>query len=300
MLAERKRRVRLGIRTKFNLTLLAAFLVGLALAGVIARQILRDNAAEEVRQQASLMIAEATAVRDYTANEVGPLLAEQTRQRFLPQTIPFWAAQTSFRSVHKQFPEYAYKEAALNPTNPADRATDWQADIIDAFKQNADLHELASVRRTPQGTMLNLSRPVRVDDAGCLPCHSVPSAAPPSMIDLYGSANGFGWKMGDVVGAQIVSVPMQLALDRADRTLVTFMASLAGVFALMLVMMNLLLHYSVLRPLKRIATVADDISLGNMDAPELVPNGRDEVALLMEAFNRMRRSLANAMRMLTD
>jgi len=148
--------------------------------------------------------------------------------------------------------------------------------------------------------MLNLSRPVRVDDQGCLPCHSVPSAAPASMIDLYGSNNGFGWKMGDVIGAQIVSVPMQVALDRADRTLVTFMASLAGVFALMLVMMNLLLHYSVIRPLRRIATVAGDISLGNMDAPELVAHGRDEVAQLTEAFNRMRRSLANAMRMLAD
>lgn len=290
----------MGIRTKFNLTLLAAFLVGLLLAGLIARHILRADAADEVQQQAALMIAEATAARDYTANEVGPLLAEQTKQRFLPQTIPFWAAQTSFRSVHKQFPDYAYKEAALNPTNPADRATDWQADIIDAFKQNPDLHELASVRHTPEGSMLNLSRPVRVDDQGCLPCHSVPSAAPPSMIDLYGANNGFGWKMGDVIGAQIVSVPMQVALDRADRTLATFMGSLAGVFALMLVMMNLLLHYSVIRPLRRIATVAGDISLGNMDAPELVPHGRDEVAQLTEAFNRMRRSLANAMRMLSD
>jgi protein-histidine pros-kinase len=202
--------------------------------------------------------------------------------------------------VHKQFPEYAYKEAVLNPTNPADRATDWQADIIDAFKQNPDLHELASVRHTPSGSMLNLSRPVRVDDQGCLVCHSVPSAAPPSMIDLYGSNNGFGWKLGTVVGAQIVSVPMQFALDRADHTLLTFMGSLAGVFALMLVMMNILLHYSVIRPLRRIATVAGDISLGNMDAPELVPRGRDEVAQLTEAFNRMRRSLANAMRMLSD
>jgi protein-histidine pros-kinase len=244
------------------------------------------------------MLAEASAMRDYTASEVGPLLGEQSRARFLPQTIPFWAAQTAFRNVHKQYSAYAYKEAALNPTNPADRATDWQADIIDSFKQNPDLHELASVRHAAEGAQLNLARPVRVDDQACLVCHSVPSAAPSSMIDLYGSSNGFGWKLGDVIGAQIISVPMQLALDRADRTLYTFLASLAGVFLLMLIIVNLLLDMVVIRRLRRIAITAGDISLGNMDAPELVASGRDEVAQLTEAFNRMRRSLANAMRML--
>ncbi len=288
----------MGIRTKFNLALLAALLVGLALSGFVARMILRNNAENEVREQASLMLAEASAMRDYTASEVGPLLGEQSRARFLPQTIPFWAAQTAFRNVHKQYSAYAYKEAALNPTNPADRATDWQADIIDSFKQNPDLHELASVRHAAEGAQLNLARPVRVDDQACLVCHSVPSAAPSSMIDLYGSSNGFGWKLGDVIGAQIISVPMQLALDRADRTLYTFMASLAGVFLLMLIIVNLLLDMVVIRRLRRIAITAGDISLGNMDAPELVASGRDEVAQLTEAFNRMRRSLANAMRML--
>ena len=288
----------MGIKAKFNLTMLAAFAIGLIAAGFLSQRILRENARDEVIQQAALMIAEATAARDYTADEVGPLLAEQTRARFLPQTIPFWAAQTSFRTVHKQFGDYSYKEAALNPTNPADRATDWQADIIDSFHRDPSLHELISIRATPNGRMLNLARPVRIDDQGCLTCHSVPSAAPPSMVDLYGSANGFGWKMGDTVGAQIVSVPMQVALDRADRTLVTFMVSLAAVFALMMVLMNLLLHYAIVRPLRNIAATATDISLGNMDAPEMVPAGRDEVAQLTEAFNRMRRSLANAMRML--
>jgi protein-histidine pros-kinase len=290
----------MSIKAKFNLAMLLALAVGLALAGAIAHGILRGNAREEVLQQASLMIAEASAARDYTANEVGPLLAQQATQRFLPQSIPFWAAQTGFHAVHKQFPDYAYKEAALNPTNPADRATDWEADIIEGFRRDAALHELTTVRITPVGTMLNLARPVRIDDQACLVCHATPAAAPPSMIDLYGAANGFGWKMGDVVGAQIISVPMRVALDRADRVFETFMLSLAGVFGLMLVLMNLLLHYAIVRPLRHIAAVAGDISLGNMDAPELKPSGRDEVAQLTEAFNRMRRSLANAMRMLAD
>ncbi len=291
----------MGIKAKFNIAMLLAFGVGLLLAGAISYTILRENARQEVLQQAALMISEATAARDYTADEVGPLLGEQTKIRFLPQSIPFWAAQTTFRSVHKQFPEYSYKEAALNPTNPADRATDWEADIIDDFKQNAALTELTTVREgTPAGAVLVVSRPVRLQEKDCLSCHSVPAAAPASMVDLYGPNNGFGWKLGDVIGAQIVTVPMRVALERANRTFAAFIAGLAIVFALMLVLVNLLLHYSIVKPIRNIAAMAADVSLGNMEAPELEPKGKDEVAQLTEAFNRMRRSLANAMRMLSD
>lgn len=289
----------MGLKAKFNLAMLAAFAIGLALAAAISWRILQETARQEVLQEAKLMITQATAVRDYTADEVGPLLAAQSTSRFLPQTIPFWAAQTAFRKVQKKFPDYSYKEAALNPTNPADRATDWEADIIDIFKRDSSLNEFVSTRATPEGPVLSVSRPVKVDDKGCLACHSVPSAAPPSMIDLYGSANGFGWKMNDVVGAQIISVPMQVPLERARQSFVMLVGSLAAVFALMLVGLNLLLHYVIVRPIRRIAAVATQASLGEADVPELEPRGRDEVAQLTESFNRMRRSLANAMRMLS-
>jgi protein-histidine pros-kinase len=290
----------MGIKAKFNLAMLLAFAIGLALAAAISYQLLQENARREVLQEAALMITQATAVRDYTADEVGPLLAAQTGTRFLPQTIPFWAAQTAFRKVQKQFPDYSYKEAALNPTNPSDRATDWQADIIDIFKRDGNLAEFVSTRQTPEGPVLNVSRPVKVDDPGCLACHSVPSAAPATMIDLYGATNGFGWKLHDVVGAQIVSVPMRVALERANNSFVIFISALAAVFAVMLLLLNLLLHYVIVKPVRQIAAVANQVSLGETDVPELTPRGHDEVAQLTESFNRMRRSLANAMRMLSD
>ena len=36
------------------------------------------------------------------------------------------------------------------------------------------------------------------------------------MIALYGSQNGFGWKPGEIIGAQIVSVPMSTSAVRAE------------------------------------------------------------------------------------
>ena len=50
------------------------------------------------------------------------------------------------------------------------------------------------------------------------------------VIKLYGTANGFGWKMDEVIGAQIVSVPMSLPLNMADQTFQSLMKWLAGAF----------------------------------------------------------------------
>ena len=43
------------------------------------------------------------------------------------------------------------------------------------------------------------------------------------MIKKYGSHNGFGWKHNEVIGAQIVNVPMELPIARADKTFTAFM-----------------------------------------------------------------------------
>ena len=288
----------MGLKAKFNLVMLLAFLVGLALAARLSWRIVHDNARREVLQQAAVMMAQASAIRDYTTKEIGPLLADQIKVRFLPHTVPSWAAQTNLRALAAQFPDYTYKEAALNPTNPADRATDWESGIIAEFARDPSLKDFTSTRDGPTGPILSISRPIRITDKDCLTCHSTPSAAPASMIDLYGSANGFGWKLGDVIGAQIVSVPMQVALDRANDAFKVYLLALVAVFAVTIVLLNLLLHFVIVTPIRRMSAIASEVSLGNMDAPEFAERGRDEIASLAGSFNRMRRSLANAMKLL--
>ena len=288
----------MGLKAKFNLVMLAAFLVGLGLAALLSWQIVHENARREVLQQAAVMMAQASAIRDYTAKEIGPLLADQAKVRFLPHTVPSWAAQTNLRALAAQFPDYTYKEAALNPTNPADRATDWESGIIGEFARNPSLSDFTSTRDSPAGPILSISRPIRITDKDCLTCHSAPSAAPASMIDLYGNANGFGWKLGDLIGAQIVSVPMQVALDRANEAFKVYLLALVVVFAVTIVLLNLLLHFVIVKPIRRMSEIASEVSLGNMDAPEFAERGRDEIASLAGSFNRMRRSLANAMKLL--
>jgi protein-histidine pros-kinase len=290
----------MGLRTKFNLVLLAALGVGLAVAAVLSYRIMQDNARDEVLAKARIMMESALALRSYTTQEIRPLLVGQMDERFLPHIVPSYAAQTNFRMLRERFPEYTYKEAALNPTNLADRATDWEADIIHTFRNNPALDEWVSERTTPAGQSLVLARPLQVNDQSCLLCHGTAENAPATMVAIYGDRNGFGWEMNETIGAQVVSVPMSVPLDRAWNTFVIFMVTLFGVFLLIAVLLNVMLQYVVIKPVMRISQMASEVSMGNLDVPEYEHGGRDEIASLSSSFNRMRRSLESAMRMLNE
>ncbi|MBK8073892.1 MAG: DUF3365 domain-containing protein [Ramlibacter sp.] len=288
----------MGLRLKFNLVLVVVFLTGFGAAGFISRQLLQDNAREEVLREARLMMEAALSVRSYTVEQIRPHLEKLPPDVFLPQTVPAYAATETINQIQKKYRDYGYKEATLNPTNPRDRATDWEADIVHNFRQNPDSREVVAERSGATGRILYIAKPIQITNAACLSCHSVPAAAPPSMIKIYGEANGFGWKHNEVIGAQVVTVPMQVAVRNAERTFNTFMLSLAAVFVAVFVVLNLMLSWLIVRPIRRMSHAADQISTGDFDVPEFADDGRDEVAVLGSSFNRMRRSLEKAMQMI--
>jgi protein-histidine pros-kinase len=219
------------------------------------------------------------------------------KESFPPQSVPSYAATQNFLKFHERHPEYAYKEATLNPTNPRDRAADWEGDIIQRFRNDAEIHQVIGVRDTPMGRSLYLARPIRAKPE-CLVCHSIPSAAPQSMIARYGGDNGFGWQPNEIVAAQVVSVPFESATANAQREFRAFMFLLVGVFAAAFLVVNMLLYRLVVRPVRRIALVADRVSQGDMSAEEFPQGGAMEIASVARSFERMRKSLEKALRLL--
>lgn len=288
------------LTTKFNLVMFAVFSLGLAIAGYVSYTVLQKHAREEVLSHAGMMMEAALAIRGYTVKEIRPLLTLQMKREFLPQSVPSYAATQNFQTVREMYPEYTYKEAALNPTNPRDNATDWETDIIQIFRNDPDTTELSGERETPLGKSLYYARPIRIKNKNCLTCHSTVDAAPETMVKLYGSSNGFGWQLDEVVGTQVVSVPLSVPLAKAREEFVIFMASLIAIFVAIFIVINLMLSQIVVRRVREMANVADDISTGHMDVDDFRVRGNDEIADLSRSFNRMRRSLEKAMQLLDE
>jgi HAMP domain-containing protein len=283
---------------KFNAALLAIFVVGFAIASFVSYQVLQGNAREEALQHARIMMEAASSSRTYTNTQVKPLLETQLKYRFLPQSVFAYAATEQFIEMRKKYPDYSYKEATLNPTNPRDHATDWEADIVNMFRQTPTKLESFGERETPEGRSMYLARPIQIKDPACLVCHSTPDAAPKTMIDSYGSANGFGWKVNEIIGAQIVSVPTAVPLGRANYVFKIFLVSLGGIFIFAIVMLNVMLYWFVTRRVKRLARLADEVSLGNLDAGDFRTRSHDEIGILTEALGRMKTSMVQAIKML--
>ena len=78
------------------------------------------------------------------------------------------------------------------------------------------------------------------------------------------------------------------------------MLALAGTFVVTIIIVDVLLRALVTRPVAEISEMADRVSMGQLDTPEYVHNSRDEIGSLSASFNRMRRSLQNAMNMLEE
>jgi len=270
------------------------FVGALGIVTYTARELLQNNAREQIVQNARIMMETATSRRTYTTKQVAPLLQHKNfklqaaiaefqktleelpkdidtaapkdvrqtsakkayvlgQQKFLaaqqalldsvknkpeelldaefhPQSVPAFAATEIFNYLREKYPEYFYKEATLNPTNPRDRASDWEADVVHQFRNNAKLPEFLTTRSTPTGDALVLARPIKITNASCLSCHSTPDKAPPEMRKLYSDANGFGWKLDEIIGAQVVTVPMAVPLGMADKAWGSLNGWLIGAF----------------------------------------------------------------------
>jgi HAMP domain-containing protein len=283
---------------KFNLVLFIIFAIAFLAVGFVTNRLLQRNAKAEILENARIIMETALAVRSYTNTQIKPLLETQMKYSFLPQSVPAYSANEYFNQLRKKFPDYSYKEATLNPTNPINRATDWETDIVNSFRRSPDLAEAVGERDTPNGRALYIARPMKIKDPKCLYCHDTPEMAPKTLVDRYGGDNGFGWKLNDILTAQIVTAPMQLPIQRAKSVFAVFMLSLATVFVVLMLALNAMLIFMVTRPVNQLSKMATEVSLGNLDVGEFQTSGKDEIAGLAESFGRMRKSLVEAIKML--
>jgi HAMP domain-containing protein len=283
---------------KFNLIYVIVMAIGVGVSGYLTRSLLVKNAQEEVLSNARLLIDKANAVRNYTSSQITKLLATQMKYEFLPQSVPSYSAVEVLATLQKSYPDYLYKEATLNPTNPRDRAAGWEVDVVNQFRAKADLKEMVGLRETPSGPSMYLAKPLRITNPACLQCHSSVEAAPRTMVDKYGPANGFGWNLNEVIGAQVISVPLALPMKRAESSFNVFIGSLIGVFVVVGIVLNLMIWLVVVRPVTLLSNLADRVSQGDLEAPDFPSGSGDEIGVLAQSFSRMRTSVVQAMKML--
>src|SRR5262249_8746859 len=161
-----------------------------------------------------------------------------SQSKFLPQVVPSYSARRGFEGLHgnPQYQDFLYKEATLNPTNTANLVDSFERVVLNRFRSQQNLTEQTGypTLRHPDG--FYVAPPLHVANQSCLQCHSTPSAAPPSMVAVYGSDHGFGWQPNEIVTAQVMYVPASDVFGAARRSLAIVMAIFVVIFALTIVL----------------------------------------------------------------
>ncbi len=228
-------------RLKINLVLILLFALFAAGGGWYLEGVVRRENNEHVVRQASILMESALAVRSYTVDQIKPQLDPMLEQKFLPQTVPAFAATETFERFRKKFSNFKYKEAVLDPTNPRDLADETERGIIGRFTDDPALTETTGELYRNQSRYYYVARPIQIKNPACLACHNTPDVAPATMRAIYGEKGGYGWKLNQIVGAQIIVVPAFEQDAAAKRTLTSIAAIFGAIFVVLLLVVNLLI-----------------------------------------------------------
>ncbi|MCE9647283.1 MAG: DUF3365 domain-containing protein [Chloroflexi bacterium] len=289
---------RLSLSTRFTLILSGVFLVGITIGGFAYWRALQQRAQEEIASQGLLLIETMNAVRGYTTQHVRPLLVDDlsTSPEFISETVPAFSARTVFENFRGQedFSTYLYKEAALNPTNPKDKADDFESDLLSQLSVENANAEISGFRNLDEGNLFYIARPLKIGNESCLTCHSTPDQAPASLIATYGDQGGFGWQLGQVIAVQIIYVPAREVFNAAIRSFTLVMGVFIITFALVILLINSLLKRYVIQPVYVLSGLADKISADENFATELesaalqsITKRSDELGSLAQVFRKM-------------
>jgi signal transduction histidine kinase/DNA-binding response OmpR family regulator len=298
------RKLKLG--TQFTLLLILIFLGGIILSGITLSQAMQQKAEDEVATKAEILTGTMNAVRTYTSEHVASLLQDElkTAPAFISEVVPGFSARQVFENFRKQ-PEYHnffYKEATLNPTNLRDKADQFEANLVEQFRRQPDLIKLSGYRDISGVKQFFTARPLKVKAASCLQCHSRPSIAPKSQLATFGSKNGFGWKLNEIVAAQTIYVPSNEVFARGQQYLALTMSIFTSIFAAVVLLINWLLKRRVIHPINQLTAIARSIGTDSMTAEQVsefhsppimrVARRADEPGQLARAFQHMSQEVA--------
>jgi methyl-accepting chemotaxis protein len=292
---------RLQLASQFTLLLSLIFIGGIVMGSWAISKALEQKAIGEMTYRGQMAMEMINAVQNYTSNDIAPLLAEvgNPETKFIPETIPNLGAKRVLNRLKEdwKYKDFVYKDATLNPTNLDDKADLFEAQLVQKFEHERTLKTLSGFRSQSGNQLFYSAQPLVVTDASCLKCHTSPSIAPKSHVEKYGAQNGYGWKLNQVVGSQIIYIPASEVFKSSRRALFLFINIFIIIFALVLFVINYLLRWRVIQPLKPIAQIAEFISqetdisdkISFVESQDLkkISQRQDELGKLGRVFTKM-------------
>ncbi len=292
-----------SIRWKISLPiLLFGAIAGLA-TGIYTYKTEVDKAVYTTEEKVNAAITFSDSSREYVRKTLRPLIFDFlgrakgcVQEDFIleAQSSSFFTASI-FNMVNEKMPDFKLRQVAYNPINPKNNPTPEEAKIINFMKATNQKEYVGVVESNGQRYFLHAFG--KVAEAGCMTCHSTREAMPKSLIAKYNPPYDPNWKVGELVGAVMVSVPFEAIILRAQLNGLIRGLAVFGIFLAITLFILITLDRLVFKPVEELQRKAEEIAKGNVDEPIEVKSG-DEIGKLAESFERMRVSIKKVMDLL--
>jgi signal transduction histidine kinase len=173
----------------------------------------------ESNKQIEMILKTNKALHAYIENIQKPVIynlqgeGKLYQEFFDPKVLSFTYIA---RNIHEQYAKremqnghvpYSYKLATTNPRNPINKATPFEKEILNKFK-NKDIKDYSTFITENNEKYYYKAMPIDPNKESCMKCHSTPDIAPKELIALYGSTAAFGEKVGDIRAMISLKIPV--------------------------------------------------------------------------------------------
>ena len=285
------------IRSQFFVVVTITSIIGAGVLGFLSYQFSKSAAIKNAKDKVDVIGSYTNATLHFFRSQQIPLIKELVdEERYYPEVMSGFAmARNIAQNFKKEQPGYIIKNAAIDPLWEENKADSEEIRVINTFKGDPNLKKLTGFINKKDERYYYRAVP-QVMKKKCLKCHGEPDDAPKDQIVIYGDANGYHWKVGDIVSAMFIYVPISDVLKEAKKSSINLilLSALGGFGALMVIV--LFLNVKVVTPITKLSSKAEDVSLGkNLEDPvDMTPN--QEIGDLSRALDRLRRSISHLMK----
>lgn len=292
---------RFGLNLKFSLAVGIILLVFCAIMSIILYYYLRSQVVKDAEDKTAIISAHVKATGDYVRETLRPAIFDAMERLNARDEFIIEAMSTTHVSMqvmnrfNKEQKDYVFKRVSDNPMNQKNKADFFHHDMLTYFRMNPEQKSWNGIVTLDGNQYLYRLNPV-VMDMPCLQCHGSPADAPVQLIKIYGKSGGFNWRVGDVVGINSVSVPLDAAFGQAKKS--AFNAFLFGSISLSILFIALFAAFRqiVTKPVNNLSKIFRAIAKGKEPLGKEIPIDRkDEIGDLTESFNTLARHLLDAL-----
>lgn len=195
---------------------------------VIISMNLRHQLVTDTEHKASLVLSQAEAVQAYVREMLRPAMYHLLP----PDGFLLEAMSTSYvtrkvmSDLNARGDQFRYRRVAQGARNPDYEADAFERALIARFEADPTLTRLEEMTTRDGEEVFVAARPVRFE-ASCLHCHGDPAVAPKALLERYGDKRGFWRHKGELVGLDLVTMPVAGALGHIKGATIGFLSLFA-------------------------------------------------------------------------